>query len=118
MDKMDGTDLGQKQPIKAQKKGEYRDQRLRIGLTSAELTRYAEMAVEAGFRHSAQKLFKINKRTGEKAPISVKDIAKFVRDVVVPYYEKGKEDRKRIAAAAMQKKLEAEAELAKAGVKF
>ena len=109
-------EIGQNNPKKAQKKGEYRLYRLRIGLSESELLRYFELAQKAGYCHSAQKLITENKRTGEKR-VHIKAIQKFIREVVVPYYVAGEEERTRRAAEAMRKKLEAEAELAATGVR-
>jgi hypothetical protein len=116
MEEIQKPELGEKKAKKAQKKGEYRLHRLRIGLTTTQLQAYWEMAQKAGYCNLAQKLFTENKRTGQKT-VHVKAIQKFIREIVVPYYQAGEEERIRRAADAMRRKLEAEADLAKQGVK-
>lgn len=112
MDKIDGAELGTKQPTKGTKTKAYRKYRVKVNLDEQELARYAQMAVEAGFRPKAQKLFKIHTQSG-KQTIDMKGIGKWIREAAVPDYAAHAWEREQKRAEALRKKQEAEAELAK-----
>lgn len=89
--------------------------RVKVNLNEQELSRYAELAVEAGFRPKAQKLFKESKWTGRQT-IDQKGIGRWIRESVVPEYITHAWERNQKRAEALRKREEAEAELKRLGI--
>jgi len=107
-------DLGTKTQGKGPKKGEYRQHRLKIGLTDSELSEWAGMAAKAGFRPLAQKLFKEHKQSGNRS-VDVRGIGEFVREAAVPDYKAHAWEREMLIAAARKKIQEGENDLRRLG---
>lgn len=106
--------MGTNEATEGTKKKDYRLFRVKVNLTEQELSRYAQLAAEAGFRPKAQKLFKESKRTG-KLTVDCKGIGKWIRSMVVPDYEAHAWEREQKRAEALRKRQEAEAELKRLG---
>lgn len=100
--------------MKGTKEKQKRIYRVKVNLNEQELSRYADLAVEAGFRPKAQKLFKESKRTG-KQTIDQKAIGKWIRDSVVPEYVAHAWEREQKRAEAMRQIEEGQEKLRKMG---
>ena len=111
--------FGPKEAVKGPKNEGYLEFRVKLGATRSQLIEWADLAIEAGFRPKAQKVFKAkpNGFSGEEIGPDVKGIGKWLREAVIPEYKAHKFEREAKKAEAMRRLEVAKAEAQAAGVR-
>jgi len=98
---MESSDLTTNQEKKTQKKKDYRNIRIPIGVSAAELTKLVELAQKAGYCPKTQKGVQTRKDSGSPF-YNVKGISQFIRDVVIPDYAAHSWEREQKKADAIR----------------
>jgi len=114
---MESSDLTTNQEKKTQKKKDYRNIRIPIGVSAAELTKLVELAQKAGYCPKTQKGVQTRKDTGKQF-YNIRGLSKWLREAVIPDYEAHSWEREQEVADALRKREEAVALLRKRGVKI